>query len=93
MTSEPDKPPDAYQLALIVQNLVLAITHAAGVSESNASRLVDALKAHSEALVNSADASNKASTRLVWATWALVGVTILLVIVGILEVLILKSGR
>lgn len=89
MANEPGKPPDAYQIALIVQNLVTAMNHAAGVSESNATHLVDAFKHHADALVRAAEASDKAATRLVWATWALVSVTLLLVIIGILQVIIL----
>jgi hypothetical protein len=89
MPSESDPPPNAYQTAIIIQNVVQAITHAAGVSESNTTRLLGALEQHAAALVKSAEASDRAATRLVWATWALVGVTVLLVIVGAIQALIL----
>jgi hypothetical protein len=92
MTDQPGNPPDAKQLSLMIQNVVLAVAHARETSEKNTASLVDALAEHAKALTKSASASDKAAANLVRATWALVVVTALLVIVGVLQAIILYGS-
>ena len=54
---------------------------AALVQTELSGRLVGSLNAHASALKDAADASDKYAGRLVWATWALVLASVVLIIV------------
>jgi hypothetical protein len=66
--------------AELIPNTATATSAALGLL---AARLLErSLKDHAEALVRSAEASDRHAASLKWATWALVGATVLLVIVS-----------
>lgn len=96
MGRNPEPPPEwplryVERIAGTIQGLTREINHATETSAENTSRIVDALKEHADALIKSAEASDRFSRNLVFATWALVAVTVGLVIVGILQIRILLA--
>ena len=97
VSRNPGPPPEwelrfVERLAGVIQDLTRSVAHSREQSEENTSRLVDALKDHAVALVKSAEASDRHSRNLVMATWALVAVTVALVVVGFLQIRILLTN-
>ena len=77
--------------ALMSLALAEALEEHAAELKAATENILNGMNRHAEALTTAAEASDKYALRLVSATWALVGSTIALVIVAIVQIVMMRK--